>query len=137
MTSESAKDVVRDFIEVMNGHDLDHLPDVLADDFSLPVGGGRVDRNGLRAVLTYYFAAFPDLHYEVKDLIAEGDAAVVRVMMTGTHSGAEYGGQAATGNAFAVWETDWFRVIDDRIASYEILWDELGFRRQLGLPLDA
>lgn len=32
-------------------------------------------------------------------------------------------------------EVDIFDLVDGRTARYRIVWDELGFRRQLGLPL--
>jgi hypothetical protein len=46
--------------------------------------------------------------------------------MKGTHSGGEYAGLAASGRAFVVPEVDVFTVVDGRIKSYEIVWDELG-----------
>jgi predicted ester cyclase len=74
--TDSAKAVVQRFIDdVANGRDLQRIDELLSDDFSLPIGEGHVDRDGLRAILTYYFAAFPDLHYEVKLLIGDGDHA--------------------------------------------------------------
>jgi predicted ester cyclase len=40
--------------------------------------------------------AFPDLNFEIKDMIAEGDQVLTRWMMTGTHL-REYLGAAPTG----------------------------------------
>jgi steroid delta-isomerase-like uncharacterized protein len=86
------------------------------------------------ARLEYYFTAFPELHYEIEDLVASGDKVVARVVMTGTHEG-DYDGAAGSGKTFVVDEVDIFDVVDGRISGYRIVWDELGFRRQLGLPL--
>jgi steroid delta-isomerase-like uncharacterized protein len=136
--TETEKQLIRVFVdEVANGRDLDRLGDLLSDDFTLPIGDLQIDRAGLGGILTYYFAAFPDLHYEIKEIVAEGDVVVTRVRMTGSHTGAEYAGHAASGRSFAVDEIDIFRVTDGRIASYSIVWDELGFRRQLGLSLNG
>lgn len=136
--ADSATAVVRKFVdEVANGRDLQRLDELLSDDFYLPIGDGRIDRDGLRAVLSYYFAAFPDLHYEVKELVGEGDRVVASLLMAGTHTGVDYAGHPASGRSFAVAEIDIVSVADGRIKTYEIVWDELGFRRQLGLPLDA
>src|SRR3954451_20630250 len=136
--AEPNTNVVQRFIdEIANGRDLDRIDDFLSDDFYLPVGDGRVDRDGLKAILSYYFAAFSDLRYEVKDLIADGSLVATRVVMSGTHDGAEYAGQTASGRSFAVAEMDVFTVVDGRITSYEIVWDELNFRRQLGLRRNA
>lgn len=66
--------------------------------------------------------------------MAEGDKVVARLAMTGTHEG-EYDGAPGSGKTFAVDEVDIFDVVDGRISGYRIVWDELGFRCQLGLPL--
>ncbi len=132
------KAVVQRFLdEVANGRDLAKIDELLTDDFSLPPDTpGALDRAGLKAVLQYYFNAFPDLHYELKDLLADGDRVVTRLSMTGTHQG-DYAGVAGSGKAFEVEEVDIFNVTGGRIEGYRIVWDELSFRRQLGLPLDA
>jgi len=88
----------------------------------------------LKAVLACYFAAFPDLHYTVREVVAEGDDVVVRSTMSGTQDG-EYDGQAPLGRRVEVDEVDLFVVRDRRIRGYRIVWDGLGFRRELGLPL--
>ena len=135
---DSPKKVVQAFAEeVANGRDLRRLGDLLSDDFFFPVGDARLDRDGLASVLSYYFAAFPDLHYEVSEIIGEGDIVIAKVRMIGTHTGVDYAGHTASGRSFVVDEVDTFRVLDGRIATYDIVWDELGFRRQLGLALDS
>ena len=135
MSNDRNEAVVRRFIEeVANGRNTGTVGDLLTEDFRLPPGPDGLDRDSLVAVLEYYFTAFPDLHYSIEDVVADGDKVVVRVAMTGTHEG-EYDGAAGSGKTFAVDEVDIFDLADGRIAGYRIVWDELGFRRQLGLPL--
>ncbi len=134
MSIDSNKALVRRFVDVANAHDVSAVDDILAEEFRLPPGDAGLDRSGLKAVLQYYFTAFPDLHYRVEDLVGEGDTVVARVRMSGTHEG-DYDGQSGTGRHFEVEEVDIFNISNDRIVSYRIVWDELGFRRQLGLPL--
>ena len=135
MSNDANAAVVRRFIEeVANGRNTSLVSELLAEDFRLPPGPDGLDRNSLVSVLEYYFAAFPDLHYSIEDLVADGDKVVARLAMTGTHEG-EYDGAAGSGKSFAVDEVDVFEVVDGRIGGYRIVWDELGFRRQLGLPL--
>jgi predicted ester cyclase len=45
--------------------------------------------------------AFPDLHYQIEDIIATDDTVVMRVKMTGTHRG-ELFGLPATGRRVSV-----------------------------------
>ena len=135
MSNRNSADVVRRFVdEVANSRNTSVISDLLTEDFRLPPGPDGIDRASLVAVLEYYFTAFPDLHYELEDLVADGDKVVVRVKMTGTHKG-DYDGAPGSGKTFAVDEVDIFTVVDGRISGYRIVWDELGFRRQLGLPL--
>jgi steroid delta-isomerase-like uncharacterized protein len=134
MTTEANKALVRRFCdEVANAHDTSKIAEILADDFRLG-GEDGLNRDGMAAVLKYYFGAFSDLRYTIEDMVAEGDTVMARLVMAGTHDG-EYDGQPPTGRKFQVEEVDGFIVRDGRIVSYRIVWDELGFRRQLGLPL--
>ena len=51
---------------------------------------------------------FPDLHFKVEDLIAEGDKLVARVSYGGTHQG-EFAGFPASGKKFNVMGIDIIR----------------------------
>src|SRR5688500_5684626 len=51
---------------------------------------------GIKQAATTYRNAFPDLHLEIEDLIAEGDQVVTRWRSTGTHKG-ELNGIQPTG----------------------------------------
>jgi predicted ester cyclase len=46
---------------------------------------------GTRQVIGMYPTAFPDLHFTVEDMIAEGDKVVDRIAARGTHQGAFMG----------------------------------------------
>ncbi len=138
MSTETNKDLVLRFIEeVVNGRRLELVDEMLAENFALPPNDAdALTRDGFRDVLAYYFAAFSDLHYIVEEVVAEGDTVVTRLKMRGTQDG-EYDGQSASGRRVEVDEIDVVRISDGRIAGWRIVWDELAFRRQLGLPVSA
>jgi steroid delta-isomerase-like uncharacterized protein len=72
---------------------------------------------GPKAFREYYAAirsAVPDAHYEVDDMIAEGDRVVVRWRMLGTHKGA-FNGIAPTGRAITLKEIAIYRVEDGKL----------------------
>jgi steroid delta-isomerase-like uncharacterized protein len=76
--------------------------------------------------------AFPDLHVEVEDVIAEGDKVVSRNTVNGTHQG-EYMGMAPTGKAITWNEIFIGRIVDGRVAETWGVVDVASQMRQLGL----
>ncbi len=89
-------------------------------------------REGFRAQWKQWIEAFPDLHFEIVDLISEGDKVLTRWVLTGTHSG-EFMGAAGTGNAIRVEGMSLDRIEDGMVAEGFDGWDNYGFRKQLGL----
>jgi predicted ester cyclase len=49
---------------------------------------GTEYRQHLKAVIGEMRAAFPDLHFEIHQMMSEGDTVAFRSTMTGTHQGA-------------------------------------------------
>ncbi len=79
-----------------------------------------------------FHAAFPDLHFDVEDLVAEGDRVVARWILRGTHRG-EFQGQSGTGKTFVITGTSTFRLADGRIHEIWVNMDRHGMLQQLGL----
>jgi steroid delta-isomerase-like uncharacterized protein len=133
MTPADNKVLVARFVAAVNERRLDELDALLADDFSIPPNTPNgLNRGALKAVLQYYFSAFPDLHYDIEQQVAEGDTLFVHLKMQGTHQG-DYQGHPATNKRFVVDEVEIMSIHGGKIAGYHIVWDELGFRRQLGI----
>jgi predicted ester cyclase len=76
--------------------------------------------------------AFPDLHAEVHDVIAEGELVAARVSYTGTHQG-EFLGIPATGKQTTTNGVDLFRIQDGRQAEHGGGPDTLSLPMQLGV----
>ena len=80
------------------------------------------------------WAAFPDIRWEIAEMIASGDTVMVRFTVTGTHEG-EYQGLPPTGN---MWETGglWMvRIKDGKLVEAREEADVLGWMQQLGMEL--
>ena len=78
--------------------------------------------------------AFPDFKHELNSIIAEGDRAVLRVTLTGTHKG-EYMGIPPTGN-----KINYTGMLEGRFSEGKLveLWgvgDMLTLMQQLGMEL--
>lgn len=137
MTStEANKAVVRRFYEqAWNRKQFDilaetHAPDWVHSDPSNPLdlSGGP---EGNRARLVELSAAFPDIHYRLDDLIAEGDRVAVRFTVSGTHSGL-FAGIPATGKQVSMPGMIFHRPRDGKIVEDWVVRDTLGLLQQLG-----
>jgi steroid delta-isomerase-like uncharacterized protein len=93
---------------------------------------------GLKAAVTLFRTAFPDLRYEVDEQVAENDVVVTRFSAAGTHM-KPFLGVAPTEQRIVYSGIDVNRVRDGRIAESWVQYDALGLLQQLGIvpPVDA
>jgi steroid delta-isomerase-like uncharacterized protein len=94
------------------------------------------DLNGLeeaKQYLSLYLSAFPDLSVTVEDVLAEGDQAVTRWTLRGTHQGEveEFG--PPTGKQIELEGITIHRIEDGKIVEEWERYDNLGVLQQLGL----
>lgn len=126
--------VVRRFVEeVWQNGNLDSMEELFTPDSVLHDPDGDVE--GPAAFREYnraYLDAFPDLEYDIEDMVAEGDRVAFRARMRGTHRG-EFRGVPPTGNSFEATGIVIARIEADRIAERWASFDALGMRQQLGL----
>ena len=132
-TPQELKEIARAFFEeIWNRRDesaIDRFIPEHAAGNDPDFGSGR---EGFRKQWREWQTAFPDLHFEIVDLIAEGDKVLTRWVLTGTHRG-EFLGLAPTGTAIRVAGMSLDRVEGGLVAEGFDGWDALGLRRQLGL----
>lgn len=85
------------------------------------------------------FAAMPgDFHLKIVKLVADGEDVFVRWLMTGTFTGRNFQGIAATGASIEVNGADHFVIRDGQIVTNHVNFDQMSFARQLGmLPPDG
>lgn len=125
---------MRRFIdEVINRGDTSALDEIVHPDYVFRSPGEELrGREGLKALLDGYRAAFPDLRIEIDDLLVANDATVLEFTLTGTHRG-ELLGVSATGRRIKINGMVRSRFRDGRIAEeWEIL-DQLSLYEQLGV----
>ena len=93
------KDTIRHiFDEVINYGKLEVVDEIFHPEFQSVTPQGTLDREGFKAYVRTWREAFPDVHCEVDDLIAEGDRIAWSVRATGTHTG-DFMGIPSTGNS--------------------------------------
>ena len=103
--TEANKTIVTDFIGALfTKGDPRAVDDYLSDDFvnNDPPFGASGDRDGMRAAGAMFRAVCPDWHSDLELLVAEGDLVVERFTASGTHTGADLMGVAASGRTITL-----------------------------------
>ncbi len=135
MSEQQNMQVAREAINAWNAHDPDRLIKLLAEDYvsesdtlPAPVRG----RESARGVFQMYLRAFPDLHFEMEQLLPSGNYVVTRWHATGTHGGELMGVPATNRRA----ETHGCSVVeyrDGQMVRELVYWDTGNLLRQLGV----
>ena len=107
--------VLRYMQEVINGRDLDLLDEIMATDWIAHNPTEPNGREGLKAVFGGMFEQFPEIHTDVKRIIAEGDLVVVHSHYTARAE--DRGNDWAPGSGAVA---DIFRLADGKIVEH---WD--------------
>jgi len=125
--------------DLINEGDIDGFGELLADGFieNEAMPGLEPTKEGVKELFHVYRAAFPDLHMEVAEIIANGDKAVARVTASGTQNG-EFMGMPPSGKSVKVQMIDIMRFDDAGLVSehWGVL-DMLSMLQQLGAVPDG
>jgi steroid delta-isomerase-like uncharacterized protein len=129
------KQVVRQFFELLDRHDTESMGQLLVSstNYYFHIGGmpSPVDWNEHKRLLAGVNNAFPDLHHEIVDMVAEGDKVAIRLSVTGTHK-EEFQGIPPTGKKLSLDEMGFITIIDGKITEGWISADTMRLKQQLG-----
>lgn len=140
MSLEENKAIVRRFYEELwNKRNLSVADEIIAPEcvtHQLQSGAISVavprSPEAVKQHVNEWLTGFPDLRFEVQQMIAEEDLVTSRSMMSGTHTGA-WLGIAPTGKEVSIRLMVTQRIADGRIVEDWVLVEALGFFQQLGL----
>jgi steroid delta-isomerase-like uncharacterized protein len=135
MSAAENKAVLTTFVEeVINQGRLERADDLVAVNFVEldPLPGQQQGREGLKQVIAAFRTAFPDIHWVIEEMVAEGDHIFSRFTWRGTHRG-EFFGVPATGKQISVKGMVVDRVVGGKMVDSRILMDDLSMMRQLGV----
>src|SRR5437016_5821594 len=124
----------RTYEELFNQGNFAIADDLIAPGFlnhGAPPGKNRGPES-MRQVVTMLRTAFPDLHFTIEDLVAEGDTVAGRVTMSGTHQ-SSFQGIPPTGRSFQQEHMHFVLFRDGRAIEHRAVRDDLGMMRQLGV----
>jgi steroid delta-isomerase-like uncharacterized protein len=88
--------------------------------------------DGFKHVMEWVREFSADVHYDIEDIISEGDRVAVRMTQSGTHTGTVRG-IPPTGKRFSVEYVHWFRIADGKVAELWAVRDDLTRLEQLDL----
>jgi steroid delta-isomerase-like uncharacterized protein len=134
MATEANKVIARRlFEEVLNTGTFTPLDDLFAADYVnyFPGTPAALDRAGWEQTITMFRTAFPDLHFTVEALLADGDTAAAAFTVQGTHQG-DFQGIAPTGHRMTLSCQALFRFADGKIVEDRPIFDRLDLLQQLG-----
>ena len=126
---ENKRNVGRLFESFSSPGDLSVVDELVGPEYV----GAQGDKGpaGFKSVIIGLRTAFPDLHYTIDDVVAEGDQVAVRWHWTGTHK-APFRAFPATGKAVSNTGAGIFRFKDRKIVTAVLETDRLGFLEQIG-----
>ena len=90
MSAQNKAAMRRIYEEIWNQGKFDVVDEIISPDYvgHLPTPPGAPSgREELRWLIQAYRTAFPDIHVQVEDQIAEGDKVLTRITIQGTHQG--------------------------------------------------
>jgi predicted ester cyclase len=139
MSREAALAVIDRMIAAGNRQDVDAWAGVYSLDATNH--GHTAGRAGLRAIFQDLVTAFPDWHYDLGQVIVEGDVVMAEIVMTGTHRGVSrlpvlgglLVGVPPIGRRVTVHHAHTYRIVDGYIVEHHAVRDDLGMLQQLGL----
>jgi steroid delta-isomerase-like uncharacterized protein len=122
---------------VWNRGDLEAVDRFLADQYTIhsdpgdPWDGATLSRAEFKERLNTSRAPFPDLHFDITDIIADNDRVAIAWNMRGTQLGA-LGLLPPTGRSINVQGITIYYFSDGRITGHRQVVDRLSVARQLG-----
>ncbi len=134
MSAQDNKAVIRRLVEeVYNEGNLDVVDELVAPDLfdHAAVLEHQHGIDAFKHVITWVRDISSDVHYDIDDIIAEGDKVAVRMTQSGTQTGPIR--DIPTGRRFSVDHVHWFRLADGKVAEMWAVRDDLTRLQQLGL----
>lgn len=130
---------IRKVIDALNRHNAEATVQYLAADVKgmAPDSPGNLNRDQIRQYNQRFIQAVPDLYFEIKDLVAQGDRAVVSWTVRGMHKAPlelpTGGAIPATNKQIRVPGVTICEFRDGMVIRQEVYWDQVTFLTQIGL----
>jgi predicted ester cyclase len=140
MAEENKAIVQRLFEELWNQGKMDLVDQIIHQSYNHTdpaIPPTRASGPGLvsHQVLTYR-STFPDLHFSIEEMLAEGDKVVASFTAKGTHSGGtNWLGIVSTGIKAEAKGVSVNHIVDSKIMGSQLYWYPMGLLQQLSLSI--
>ncbi|HEV2697019.1 MAG TPA: ester cyclase [Terriglobales bacterium] len=141
---EPAKHIIKRFVEELwNARRLEVADQIFSEDcvtHQLRSGAlaepARRGPQEMKEHISGWLKSFPDLGFNIEQMIAERDCVVCQLVMEGTHQGT-WMGISPTGKRLSIRMITIHRIANGKIAEDWVLVESLGFFQQLGVIPDT
>ena len=130
--------ILRDFLkQVWNEQRVDLVQQYVHESYTIHLDNGDAYEGQTLDHLTYIlrlqdsFGPFPDIHFEVTKLVADGDKVAVTWIMTATNTG-PIAGFPATGRSIRTEGMTIYHFKESRVCGHHQVFDRSTVMRQLG-----
>jgi steroid delta-isomerase-like uncharacterized protein len=127
----------RYFDEAANAGNLELVDEIFASDYlhhdpANPDPRPMVGPQAVKDHLTSLKTGFPDLVFDVEDMVSDEDQIVIRWTVRGTHTG-DYFGMPPTGKPIEITGMNTWRTRDGQAVEGWVNRDDMGLLQQLGV----
>ncbi len=135
MSTDLMKKILCRYYEAFNRGDFTEFDHIIADDYveheALPP---RISpcREGMKDYMRLLRNAFPDIKFDIRDLVAENDKVWAHVVMKGTQR-RDYRGIPATGKRVEMEMVDIFRFSGTQVVEHWSIAEQHTMVQQLGM----
>lgn len=130
--------IIREFIQkVWNDKEFDCVAQYVAPAYTVyrdntdPWEGKTLDHSEFKTRLMYSFNSFPDMNFDIKTAIADGDHVAIMWTMTGTNSG-KIGEYPPTNRRIEAEGMTFYHVRDGKVCGHTQVFDRTTIMKQLG-----
>jgi predicted ester cyclase len=132
MSTEQTKELAHRLVKLFSGGDLSLISNYFSPEFIGHRADGDTTYKDFEKGSNELLKAFPDMKFNLDDLIVEGDKFMARSTMTGTHKGI-FMGVPATGKKVKIWWITIRRVANGKCVEGWDLFDSFTLQKQLGV----
>lgn len=130
--------ILRDFMQtVWNEKDVERIPEFLASTYTIhldnedPFEGKTLTQEVFKKRLDNSFVPFPDIHFDIQQLIADGDSVAITWIMTGTNTG-KIGNHPPTNKPIKTTGMTIYYFQNGKICGHSQVFDRATVMKQLG-----